>query len=162
LKEKADAARLAEREAETRAAAAAETMETLQTELREANDNIGSLKAEVKRAQAFGKDAAKSAVRLQVLAPKVSVTVGGASSVDVEGAPGPKHIQQILEKQVLPRFLNAFVSEEKVAADGRPDTRAKTATGDQTETYVQDVLHDMVRSIEEKLQGVFGQNCYRT
>jgi hypothetical protein len=56
--------------------------------------------------------------------------------VEVEGAPGPKHIQQVLEKQVLPRFLNAFVSEEKPAADGRPETRSKAATSDQTENYV--------------------------
>ena len=44
-----------------------------------------------------------------------SEEVGGAPSVDVEGAPGPKQIKHILEKQVLPRFLNAFVSEEKPA-----------------------------------------------
>ena len=62
----------------------------MQTELREANDSNSFLKAELKRAQAFGRDAAKSAVRLQVLAPKVCVTVGGAGdSTPGVGRGGP-------------------------------------------------------------------------
>jgi len=142
-------------EASSQQDAAASLRQDLQREL----DHVAELQRQVERLTRDRVEKEfKQALRLQVLAPKVSVSVAGNVLVDVEAAPGRRHIQQVLEREVLPRFLQAFIAEE----EGWPAEAAGLGRhGPNVNAYVQQVLNDMVASIEEKLKTVFGDSCVR-
>jgi predicted nuclease with TOPRIM domain len=97
-------------------------------------------------------DKLRQMLRLQVLAPQVTVSISGHSTVDVKGAPSVAVIKKVMMDKVLPKFAQVMVQE-----DLQPTSDSKS-----TEQYVQSVMSSMVTSIEEKLQSVLGNSCVRT
>ncbi|CAD7925054.1 unnamed protein product [Amoebophrya sp. A120] len=92
----------------------------------------------------------QQSMKLQVLAPRVSVTINGdtVNMMDVEVAPSSEDLKQIMHKEVLPRFSKILLSEDFDES--------------RTQARVQEVMNNMVQVIENKLQGIFGANCLRT
>jgi len=94
-------------------------------------------------------------IRLQVLAPRVSVSIGGSTAVDLEGAPPAGQIRKVMMDKVLPRFSKVIYQETAQGA-------RKAEDDEKTQQYVQKVMGEMVTSIEDKLHGVLGDKCVRT
>eukprot|EP00392_Amoebophrya_sp_AT5.2_P003482 g3487.t1 len=92
----------------------------------------------------------QQSMKLQVLAPRVSVTINGdtVNMLDVEVAPSSEDLKGIMHREVLPRFSKILLSEDFDES--------------RTQARVQEVMNEMVSVIENKLQGIFGANCLRT
>lgn len=84
-------------------------------------------------------------LKLQILAPRVSVSVGGEVT-DAESAPSPSAIRRVMMDQVLPKFAQANLAGER----------------DEKDQDVQSIMSDMVKAIESKLANIFGRTCLRT
>lgn len=105
--------------------------------------------------QSSTQDKLRQMLRLQVLAPQVTVSISGHSTVDVKGAPSVGQIKKVMMDKVLPKFAQVMIQEDM--QPGGPGSDNKS-----TEQYVQSVMSNMVTSIEEKLQSVLGNSCVRT
>eukprot|EP00397_Hematodinium_sp_SG-2012_P009824 GEMP01009920.1.p1 GENE.GEMP01009920.1~~GEMP01009920.1.p1 ORF type:complete len:814 (+),score=202.72 GEMP01009920.1:116-2557(+) len=83
-------------------------------------------------------------LKLQILAPRVSVSIGG-DLTDAESAPSPEAIRKVMIEQVLPKFAQVNLAGEN-----------------EGEESVQEIMSEMVKSIETKLMTIFGRTCLRT
>mmetsp|Transcript_67808 Transcript_67808/g.180574 ORF Transcript_67808/g.180574 Transcript_67808/m.180574 type:complete len:745 (+) Transcript_67808:80-2314(+) len=133
---------------------AEQTAANLQTSLKAVEAELAKI---VRRDRADRiQNSIQQSVKLQVLAPKVSVAIGGAGVVEVEGAPAETRIRAVMMDEVLPKFVRVFAADNT-----NPEIQGVGSSAAPVETYVQRVMAEMVNSIEEKLQGVFGKSCVR-
>jgi len=120
-----------QKELEEKCATADEKLQRTDEKLREA------------RRQALRSQLQKQ-LKLQILAPRVSVSVGGELT-DAESAPSGDAIRKVMMQQVLPKFVQIIFS------DDYDDPLA-----------AEEIMSEMVTSIESKLHSVFGKTCFRT
>ncbi|CAD7947918.1 unnamed protein product [Amoebophrya sp. A25] len=133
----------------------AKEQERVQASLKERNGELENIIRDMQtRMELMEKNALQrklqQSMKLQVLAPRVSVTINGdtVNMLDVEAAPSSEELRGIMHREVLPRFAKILLSEDFDEGN--------------TQERVQAVMSDMVRVIENKLQGIFGANCLRT
>eukprot|EP00397_Hematodinium_sp_SG-2012_P067028 GEMP01102505.1.p1 GENE.GEMP01102505.1~~GEMP01102505.1.p1 ORF type:complete len:253 (+),score=33.84 GEMP01102505.1:31-759(+) len=113
-------------------------------EVATANEMMAEMETKLKaeRRQALS-SRLKSQLKLQILAPHVTVTVGAGEATDAESAPSPDSIRKVMMEQVLPKFAHVIV-------------------GDENDNSVEEVIEDMLKSIEARLIGIFGRSCRGT
>lgn len=125
-------------------------LQSLEQEARAAAKERAQLVAEVHEEKAGRiSHLMHNSLRLQVLAPRVRVSVGGTGPV-------PEHrgqVHRLISEEVLPRYVQALVQFAPPGRDATDSTHV--------EAYVQQVMAEMVSSIEHRLHSVFGQNCVR-